>query len=144
MLYCIQIRRYNMTIADWKKKNAGNFTENETSTHITLRNPSMQDLRDIIDNNDWDLDLMEYLYLVVVNDNTADFSWVYLVSDSGIDMELKPSKKHPDRLIAWSEAYSDKWELVEFIEIDYNRETEVNTFLVKVPSENEPIELYMS
>ena len=132
-----------MTIADWKKKNAGNFTENETSTHITLRNPSMQDLRDIIDSEDWDSELMGYLYLVVVNDNTADFSWVYLVSDSGIDMELKPSKDGT-RIVVWSDAYSDKWEKVEYIEIGYNRETGVNTFLVKVPSENEPIELYMS
>jgi len=132
-----------MTIADWKKKNAGNFTENETSTHITLRNPSMQDLRGIIDSEDWDSELMGYLYLVVVNDNTADFSWVYLVSDSGIDMELKPSKDGT-RIVVWSDAYSDKWEKVEYIEIGYNRETGVNTFLVKVPSENEPIELYMS
>ena len=132
-----------MTIADWKKKNAGNFTEGKDNTHITLFNPSMQDLRNIIDSEDWDLDLMGYLSLVVVNDNTVDFSWVYLVSDSGIDMELKPSKKHPDRLIAWSDAYSDKWEKVEYIEIDCNRETGVNTFLVKIPSEEEPIELYM-
>jgi hypothetical protein len=143
MLYLNYRGENNMTIQDWKKKNAGNFTEGKDNTHITLFNPSMQDLRNIIDSKDWDSDLMDYLYLVVVNDNTADFSWVYLVSDSGVDMELKPSKDGT-RIVAWSDAYSDKWEKVEFIEIDYNRETGINTFLVKVPSQDEPIELYMS
>ena len=132
-----------MTIADWKKKNAGNFTEDKTSTHIGLFNPSMQDLRNIIDTEEWDSELMEYLYLVVVNDNTLDFSWVYLVSDSGMDMELKPSKDGT-RIVAWSDAYSDEYEKVEYIEIDYNRETGLNTFLVKLPSQEEPIKLYMS
>lgn len=133
-----------MNIADWKKKNAGHFTEGKDNTHITLFNPSMEDLRNIIDTEDWDSDLMEYLYLVVVNDYTFDFSCVYLVSDSGVDMLLKPSKKNPERIIAFSDAYSDKWEKVEFIEIDCNRETGVNTFLVKLPSMDSPIELYMS
>ena len=131
-----------MTIADWKKKNA-NFTEDKYSTNVLLSNPSMQDLRDVIDTEEWDEELMEYLYPVVVNDYTNDFSWVYLVSDNGIDMELKASKDGT-RLMAWSDAYSDSWELVESIKIDYNRETEVNTFLVKIPSVEEPIELYMS
>lgn len=137
-----------MTIKDWKKKNAGNFTENKTSTNVSLFNPSMKDLRDIIDTEDWDFELMEYLPFVVINDYATDadgnYTWLYLVSDSGVAFNLKPSKKHPDRLIAWSDEYSDSWELVEFIKIDYNRETEVNTFLVKIPSVEEPIELYMS
>lgn len=137
-----------MKIADWKKKNTGRFTENKTSTHITLCNPSMQDLQSVTHSDDWDLELSEYLYFVVINDYATDadgnYTWLYLVSDSGINMELKPSKKHPDRLIAFSEEYSDKWEKVEYIEIDCNRETGVNTFLVKIPSEEEPIELYMS
>lgn len=132
-----------MKIADWKKKNAGKFTENKNSTIVLLSNPSMQDLRDVIDTEDWDSDLMEYLYPVVVNDYTDDFSWVYLVSDNCIDMELK-AFKDGTRLIAWSDAYSDSLELVEFIKISYNRETGVNTFLVKIPSVEEPIELYMS
>jgi hypothetical protein len=132
-----------MTIMNWKKKNAGNFTENENSTSILLSNPSMQDLRDAIDTNEWDGELMEYLYPVVVNDYTEDFSWVYLVSDDCVDMELKPSKDGT-RIMAWSDAYSDSLEQVEFIKISYNRETGVNTFLVKIPSVEEPIELYMS
>lgn len=137
-----------MTIQDWRKKNAGNFTEGKDNTHITLFNPSMAELQAIIDSDDWDLDLMEYLYLVVINDYSTDkngnYTWMYLVSDSGVSMTIKPTKKHPDRLVAFSEEYSDKGELVEQIEIDYNRETGVNTFLVKIPSEKEPIELYMS
>ena len=137
-----------MNIADWKKKNAGNFTEGKDNTHITLFNPSMAELQAIIDSDDWDLDLSEYLYMVVINDYAVDsngnYTWMYLVSDSGVSMTLKPSKKHPDRLIAFSDEYSDKWELVEQVEIDCNRETGVNTFLVKVPSVKEPIELYMS
>lgn len=134
-----------MNIADWKDLN-GQFikTDNEKETVVRVENPTVEQLKNLIDLSEWDLDLMGYLSLVVVNDYTTDFSWVYLVSDSGTSMELKPSKKHPGRLIAWSDDYSDKWELVEYIEIDCNRETEVNTFLVKVPSENEPIELYMS
>lgn len=132
-----------MKIVDWKKKNAGNFTEDKTSTYTLLSNPSMQDLRDAIDTKEWDGELMEYLYPVVVNDYTEDFSWVYLVSDNCIDMELKASKDGT-RLMAWSDAYSDSWELVEFIKISYNREIGVNTFLVKIPSVEEPIELYMS
>lgn len=131
-----------MTIADWKKKNTG-FTEEKESTDVLLSNPSMQDLRDAIDTKEWDGELMEYLYPVVVNDYTEDFSWVYLVSDNCIDMELKASKDGT-RLMAWSDAYSDSWELVEFIKISYNREIGVNTFLVKIPSVEEPIELYMS
>lgn len=137
-----------MNIADWKKKNAGNFTEGKDNTHITLFNPSMAELQKIIDSDDWDLDLMEYLYLVAINDYSTDkngnYTWMFLVSDSGVSMTIKPTKKHPDRLVAFSEEYSDKGELVEQIEIDYNRKTGVNTFLVKIPSENEPIELYMS
>ena len=132
-----------MTIADWKKKNAGNFTEDKSSTNVSLSNPSMQDLRNIIDTEEWDCELMEYLFLAVVNDHSDNFSWVYLVSDNGIDMNLRASKDGT-RLMAWSDAYSDSWELVESIKIDYNRETEVNTFLVKIPSVEEPIELYMS
>ena len=137
-----------MNIADWKKQNAGNFTEGKDNTHITLFNPSMADLQKIIHSEDWDLALMEYLYLVVINDYSTDkngnYTWMFLVSDSGVSMTIKPTKKHPDRLVAFSEEYSDKGELVEQIEIDYNRETGVNTFLVKIPSEKEPIELYMS
>jgi hypothetical protein len=132
-----------MTIVDWKKKNAGNFTENKTSISVSLFNPSMQGLRDAIDTKEWDGELMEYLYPAVVNDYTEDFSWVYLVSNDCVDMELKPSKDGT-RLMAWSDAYSDSWELVEFIKISYNRETGVNTFLVKIPSVEEPIELYMN
>lgn len=131
-----------MKIADWKKKNAG-FTEEKESTNVLLSNPSMQDLRDAIDTKEWDGELMKYLYPVVVNEYTEDFSWVYLVSDDCVDMELKPSKDGT-RIVAWSDAYSDKWELVEFIKISYNRETGVNTFLVKIPSVEKPIELYMS
>ena len=137
-----------MNIQDWKKQNAGNFTEDKTSTHITLFSPSMTDLQAIIDDNDWDLDLMEYLYMVVINDYSTDkngnYTWMFLVSDSGVSMSIQPSKKHPDRLVAWSDEYFDKWELVEQIEIDYNRETGINTFLVKVPSCEKPIELYMN
>ena len=137
-----------MNIADWKKKNAGNFTEGKDSTHITLFNPSMADLQSVIDDSEWDLDLMEYLYLVVINDYAVDsngnYKHIFLVSDSGVSMHLKPSKKRPDMILAWSDEYSDKWELVEQVEIDCNRETGVNTFLVKVPSQEEPIELYMS
>ena len=134
-----------MNIADWKDLN-GQFikTDNEKETVVRVEKPTVEQLKNLIDSSEWDLDLMEYLPLVVVNDNTADFSWVYLVSDSGVSMSLKPSKKRPDRLIAFSEEYSDKWELVESIEIGYNRETGLNTFLVKIPSEKEPIELYMS
>lgn len=134
-----------MNIADWKDLN-GQFikTDNEKETVVRVEKPTVGQLRNLIDSDDWDSDLVEYLYLVVVNDYTADFSWVYLVSDSGIDLVLKPSKKNPERIVAFSDAYSDKWEKVEYIEIDCNRETGVNTFLVKVPSENEPIELYMS
>lgn len=131
-----------MTIVDWKKKNAG-FTEEKESTNVLLSNPSMQDLRDAIDTKEWDEELMEYLYPVVVNDYTEDFSWVYLVSDNCVDMELKVSKDGT-RLMAWSGAYSEKWEPVESIEIGYNRETGVNTFMVKIPSVKEPIELYMN
>ena len=136
-----------MNIQDWKKQNAGNFTEGKDNTHITLFNPSMAELQKIIDSDDWDLDLMEYLYMVVINDYSTDtndnYTFVYLVSDSGVTMGIRPSKKHPGRLTAFSDEYSDKWELVEQIEIDCNRETGVNTFLVKVPSEDKPIELYM-
>lgn len=137
-----------MNIQDWKKQNAGNFTEGKDNTHITLFNPSMADLQKVVGSEGWDLDLMEYLYMVVINDYSTDtngnYTWMFLVSDSGVSMSIQPSKKHPDRLVAWSDEYSDKWEKVEQIEIDYNRETGINTFLVKVPSEDKPIELYMS
>ena len=132
-----------MTIKDWKKKNAGNFTEDKSSTNVSLFNPSMQDLRNIIDTEEWDCELIEYLFLAVVNDHADNFSWVYLVSDNCIDMNLR-AFKDGTRLMAWSDAYSDKWELVESIEIDYNRETGVNTFMVKIPSVEKPIELYMN
>lgn len=136
-----------MTIAEWKKKNAGNFTEGKANTHITLFNPSMRELQDIVDDSEWDLDLMEYLYLVVISDYATDtagnYTGMFLVSDSGVSMVLKPSKKSPDRILAFSEEYSEKWENVEQIEIDCDRETEVNTFLVKLPSMAEPIKLYM-
>ena len=142
------MKTFKMTVADWKKKNAGNFTEGKDNTHITLFNPSMTDLQAIIDDNDWDLDLMEYLYLIAINDYAVDgngnYTSIFLVSDSGVSMHLKPSKKHPDMILAWSDEYSDKWEFVEQIEIDYNRETGINTFLVKVPSQDKPIELYMN
>lgn len=137
-----------MTIQEWKKQNGGNFTEGAHSTHVTLFNPSMEDFQRVADDNEWDEDLCEYLYMVVINDYSITdggiYNWVFLVSDSGITMSIKRSKKHPDRLIAYSAEYSDKWELVEQMEIDCNRETGVNTFLVKIPSEKEPIELYMS
>jgi hypothetical protein len=136
-----------MTIQDWKKKNGGNFTEGAHNTHITLFNPSMEDFQKIVDDREWNEYLSEYLYMVVINDYSLDddgnYSWVFLVSDSGITMNIKRSKKQPDRLIAYSDEYSDKWELIEQMEIDCDRETGVNTFLVKIPSEKEPIKLYM-
>lgn len=137
-----------MTIKDWKRKNGGNFTEGLNNTHITLFNPSMEDLQKIIDDTDWNEDLYDYLYLSVINDYCVDennqYTWIFLVSDSETSMNIKKSKKHPDRLVAFSNEYSDKWELIEQIEIDYNRETHTSTFLVKIPSEKDPIELYMS
>lgn len=136
-----------MTIQDWKKSNAGNFTEGLHETHITLVKPSMEDLQKIVDSSEWDEDLSEYLLMLAINDYSVDkdgnYTWMFLVSDSGITMNIKRSKKQPDRLIAYSDEYSDKWELVEGIAINYNRETGINTFWVKIPSEEKPIRLYM-
>lgn len=133
-----------MTIQEWKDLNKDKLTECEHETYLVLDNPSMDDFKNAMDSENWDDELSDYFFPVVLNDNALNWNWAYLVSDSGMDLNLKPSKKHPNRLIAWCDCYSDEWELVQSIAIKYDRNTGLNEVWVRIPSENEPIHLYMN
>jgi len=133
-----------MTLNDWRLLNREHITvDDEIQTVLEFNKPSMRDIQNAVDTENWSCEVFEHFMPTVVNDTDTFFSWLYLVDDSGIDMVVKINRAEANRVIGYSDAYSDEWETVERIAFTYNRQTGLSTCAVQLPSMGKPIELSM-